>query len=201
MTSPSTHLHPRRRPASPTMTPASLLESFQGLSLHKGSTFHSPNLKKSELFNPFAHPSLPPAMPPRSATCPKELEDLLIGAGERRAADLLKRVDDAINRQSKLALGSILNEPEVLPVPRFMLDKTSFPADDKMHVRQQIEQDDHASDSGLGSSLADSEENFPPSTDKIDNRTYIIHQTMCIRLTHLAQNPRLVDLHAPAQLR
>ncbi|KAJ9627240.1 hypothetical protein H2203_003702 [Taxawa tesnikishii (nom. ined.)] len=155
------------------MTPASLLESFQGLSLHKGSTFHSPNLKKSELFNPFAHPSLPPAMPPRSATCPKELEDLLIGAGERRAADLLKRVDDAINRQSKLALGSILNEPEVLPVPRFMLDKTSFPADDKMHVRQQIEQDDHASDSGLGSSLADSEENFPlqPTKSTITRRS------------------------------
>ena len=152
----SNRCHPRRKPAAPAMTP-SLADSFQNLSLCKGSTFHSPTSNRSELFNPFTR-NLSPSLPHRSVTCPQTLEDLLIGAGERRAAELLSRVDEAIAKQS--ALSSILTEPEVLPVPRFMLEHTSLSEDsasNKQEALRESEQHRHASDSGIGSSVADSD--------------------------------------------
>jgi len=105
-------------------------------------------------------PSTTTSLPERSATCPKALEDLLIGAGERRAVKLLARVDAAYQKRTELT--SILNEPEVLPVPRFMIENATLPQDaalDKQSVLTEHEQHRHASDSGLGSSLADSELN------------------------------------------
>ncbi|KAL1590406.1 hypothetical protein WHR41_00930 [Cladosporium halotolerans] len=159
----STTLHPRRRPASPSMTP-SLLDSFQNMSIRKWDTFHVPHKHDKDLWDPLASSakkSTTPSMPARSTTCPKSLEDLLIGSGERRAADLLHRVDQAIATQSKLALGHVLSEPEVLPVPE---------ADDstctQMHVRQSSRHS-HSSDSGIGSSVA-SESGKCPTTDSPD---------------------------------
>lgn len=153
----STTLHPRRRPASPSMTP-SLLDSFQNMSIRKGDTFHVPHKHDKDLWDPLASSakkSTTPSMPARSTTCPKSLEDLLIGSGERRAADLLHRVDQAIATQSKLALGHVLSEPEVLPVPGAD-DSTST----QMHVRQSSRHS-HSSDSGIGSSVASESGKFP----------------------------------------
>lgn len=139
----STNMHPRRRPASPSVTP-SLLDCFQNMSIRKGDTFHVPHQHDQDLWDPLASDSKPksstPSMPARSTTCPQSLEDLLIGSGERRAADLLHRVDEAIATNSKLA--QVLSEPEVLPVP--ILDGS--------HSRQSSRS--RSPDSGIGSSIA-----------------------------------------------
>ena len=143
----STNMHPRRRPASPSVTP-SLLDCFQNMSIRKGDTFHVPHKHDQDLWDPLAteSKSTTPSMPARSTTCPQSLEDLLIGSGERRAVDLLHRVDEAIATQSNLAnLAHVLSEPEVLPVPT--LDAT--------RTRQSSRS--RSSDSGIGSSIAESE--------------------------------------------
>ncbi|KAI7625001.1 hypothetical protein KC346_g1942, partial [Hortaea werneckii] len=158
---PSVTIHPRRRPAedaSPSVT-SSLIDSFQNMSLRKGETFHNPTTseQKNDLWDPLEMNKKTPSMPGRSTTCPKSLEDLLIGAGERRAADLLARVDKAIETQSKLALGAALNDPEVLPVPSFMVEQTDA-------ARPRPHRHSHSSDSGMGSSVADSDVDAKSST-------------------------------------
>lgn len=132
----------------------SLIDSFQKMSIRKGDTFHSPS--KNELWDP-----LEPAQSrsiPRSTTCPKALEDLLIGAGERRVADMLARVDKAIETQSKLALGAALSDPDVLPLPSFQVDDASKPHGAAEKTRSRLHRNSHSSDSGIGSSVADSVE-------------------------------------------
>lgn len=128
------------------------------MSLRKGDTFHTPpTTKANELWDPLESRAQSPSMPGRSTTCPKSLEDLLIGAGERRAADLLARVDQAIATQSKLALGAVLNEPEVLPVPSFVLDQISIDEDAAAYkTPSRTHRYSHSSDSGIGSSVAGS---------------------------------------------
>lgn len=168
----SASAHPRRRPAKATnssVTP-SLIESFQNMSLRKGTTFHSPPSDKHDIFDPLASKVQSPFMPTRSTTCPRSLEDLLIGAGERRAADLLARVDKAIATQSALALGNVLNEPEVLPVPSFILDQTSLSEEQAVRrARTRYGRNhSHSSDSGLGSSVADSNES---KIEKVNHTT------------------------------
>lgn len=147
------------------MTP-SLIDSFQAMSLRKGDTFHNPpTSNKNAIWDPLESKTQSPSMPLRSTTCPKSLEDLLIGAGERRAAELLARVDKAIATQSKLALGHVLSEPEVLPVPSFMLDQTSLEEDAApQKTRTRVHRHSHSSDSGIGSSVAG-------STDSVDAKT------------------------------
>lgn len=95
-------------------------------------------------------------MPSRSATSPQSLEDLLIGSGERRIAQLLNNVDRAISVNSRLALGNVLSEPEVLPVPEFMVDNTTL--QEPQRPRNSNRHHSHTSDSGIGSSIADSSE-------------------------------------------
>lgn len=164
---PSVTVHPRRRPAedaSPSVT-SSLIDSFQNMSLRKGETFHNPTTseQKNDLWDPLEMNKKTPSMPGRSTTCPKSLEDLLIGAGERRAADLLARVDKAIETQSKLALGAALNDPEVLPVPNFMVEQTDTQRGDQI-LRPRPHRHSHSSDSGMGSSVADSDVDAKSST-------------------------------------
>lgn len=164
---PSVTVHPRRRPAedaSPSVT-SSLIDSFQNMSLRKGETFHNPTTseQKNDLWDPLEINKKTPSMPGRSTTCPKSLEDLLIGAGERRAADLLARVDKAIETQSKLALGAALNDPEVLPVPNFMVEQTDAQRGDQI-PRPRPHRHSHSSDSGMGSSVADSDVDAKSST-------------------------------------
>lgn len=152
----------RRRPARPTdskMTP-SLIDSFQNMSLRKGDTFHpqSATSNNNDFWDPL-EASAGPHMVARSSTCPKSLEDLLIGAGERRAVDLLARVDKAVATNSKLALGAVLTEPDVLPVPTFTVHDTSV---DEPPVKK-TRTNSHGSDSGIGSSIA-SDDAVPATT-------------------------------------
>ncbi|KAG9808196.1 hypothetical protein KCU98_g22205, partial [Aureobasidium melanogenum] len=147
-----TSSHPRRRQGSPSTT-AALIDSFAGLSIQKGTTFHSPSSNKSELFNPLD--AVARSMTTRSVTSPKALEDLLIGAGERRAADLLAKVDQVIaDNNSAAALGKLLSEPETLPHPRCVLDNSGLEG----IVQERRDSPNNAYDSGLGSSIADSDE-------------------------------------------
>lgn len=153
--------HPRRRPASPSTTPSSLVDAFQSMSLRKGDTLHGPSALASDLFSPFDSARTgSPSKPLRSTTCPMSLEDLLIGAGERRAADLLARVDKAIATQSKLAVAGALTEPEVLPVPTFTVDQTNVPEEAGLKTRTRSQRHSHSSDSGIGSSVAASNESI-----------------------------------------
>ncbi|PSK55789.1 Transcription factor IIIA [Elsinoe australis] len=143
----SSHNLPRRRPANPSID--TLSESMKSISLQKGSTFQVSPKQESEVLDPFLRGLSIPNLPNRSVTCPKALEDLLIGAGERRAVELLKRVDDAIAKNAQLS--SILSEPEVLPVPRFMVENASFP--DSSLSQSQRTRNQQDKDSGVGSSI------------------------------------------------
>jgi len=158
----SASAHPRRRPARPIaldVTP-SLIDSFQKMSIRKGDTFHTPS--KNDLWDPL-EPAQSPSIP-RSTTCPKALEDLLIGAGERRVAEMLARVDKAIEKQSKLALGAALSDPEVLPLPTFQVNDASTPHGAVEKTRSRLHRNSHSSDSGIGSSVADSVESVDAKT-------------------------------------
>ncbi|KAM0714841.1 hypothetical protein Q7P37_009305 [Cladosporium fusiforme] len=150
----SSNIHPRRRPATPSMTP-SLLDCFQNMSIRKGDTFHVPHKNDQDLWDPLAAKSksaTTPSMPSRSTTCPQSLEELLIGSGERRAADLIHRVDEAIKTNSSLALGHVLSEPEVLPVPTLDDDDDDDSTAKKASTHHSSRS--HSSDSGIGSSVA-----------------------------------------------
>ena len=107
---------------------------------------------QSDLWDPLEPRTV--SSPTRSATCPKALEDLLLGAGERRTAELLAKVDESAAIRSKLAISNILTEPDVLPVPTFVVNDVD--ADDKTQVH--ANRDSDASDSGIGSSVTQSEE-------------------------------------------
>ena len=160
-----TNVHPRRRPASPSVTP-SLLDCFQNMSIRKGDTFNVPHKHDQDLWDPLASNSkskgtATPSMPARSTTCPQSLEDLLIGSGERRAADLISRVDQAIAAQSKLALGNVLSEPAVLPVPT--LDST----------RSRQSSRSHSADSGIGSSIASESGKCATASEASLHSTYL----------------------------
>ena len=99
-------------------------------------------------------------MPPRATTCPKSLEDLLLGSGERRAAELLARVNKAVETQSRLALGNVLTEPEVLPIPTFTVHRVPEEGEGVRKNRTHS----HGSDSGIGSSIAGSDESASAKT-------------------------------------
>ncbi len=145
--------NPRRRPARATdasVTP-SLIDSFQTMSIRKGDTFHPTTYTAGNVFwDPLEATASSPQMAGRSTTCPKSLEDLLIGAGERRAVELLARVDKAVETNSKLALSAVLTEPEVLPVPTFAVHDTTV---EEQAIRKSRTHS-HSSDSGIGSSIA-----------------------------------------------
>lgn len=179
--------NPRRRPARATdlnMTP-SLIDSFQSMSLRKGDTFHpTSNTAENEFWDPLEARASSPLMPGRSTTCPKSLEDLLIGSGERRAAELLARVDKAVETNSKLALSAVLTDPEVLPIPTFTVHDTSV---DDNTVRK-TRTHSHGSDSGIGTSIASED---AASTVTATGERILKHPSFSSRLilTSLAASP------------
>ncbi|KAL1305712.1 hypothetical protein AAFC00_007299 [Neodothiora populina] len=153
---PPSFSHPRRRAASPSLNPDSLIDSLVNMSIRKGATFHTPTINDSDLLDPFESktttsapiaPAVLRSMTARSTTCPKELEDLLVGAGERRVVEFLAKVDEAVNNKSVEQLGSVLSEPDVLPVPDFLVEGASV----NSHPDHT---EDQAYDSGLGSSIS-----------------------------------------------
>jgi len=147
--------NPRRRPARAADDSSdSLVDCFQSMSIRKGDTFHPTTDagKSSSFWDPLEAKTKTPSMPERSSTSPQSLEDLLLGHGERRIADLLTRVDKAVAANSTNALKHVLSDPEVLPVP--VLTVTEPDATQKTRTRHHS----HSSDSGIGSSIADSTE-------------------------------------------
>nr|OQO26127.1 hypothetical protein B0A51_04521 [Rachicladosporium sp. CCFEE 5018] len=188
----STTAHPRRRPArssSPSLTP-SLIDCFQNMNIRKGDTFHVPHNIGKDVWDPLeSGSSTSPSMPGRSSTCPHSLEQLLIGSGERRVADLLARVDKAVATQSKLALGTFLSEPEVLPVPTFLVDNTNVQEGELIKTAERHHRHSHSSDSGIGSSVADSESLYStsPQTAFLDTEVGQDHMTSATSERGLSQ--------------
>lgn len=129
--------------------------STHNMSLRKSGTFSSPTNISSELCGlDNRH-----FMPKRSHT--DNLEELLNDAGVRRVANILERFDKTLAGHSSSALdASILHDPEVLPLPSFMLHHTTLNADpmdvDTKSVSVERSPHQHASDSGLGSSVSGS---------------------------------------------
>lgn len=158
----STQTHPRRRAfkaTSPQLTPL----STHNMSLRKSGTFSSPTNISSELCGlDNRH-----FMPKRSHT--DNLEELLNDAGVRRVANILERFDKTLAGHSSSTLGaSILHDPEVLPLPSFMLHHTTLNADpmdvDTKSVSVERSPHQHTSDSGLGSSVSGSKYGMTPFT-------------------------------------
>ncbi|TKA73316.1 hypothetical protein B0A49_03125 [Cryomyces minteri] len=146
--------------------------------LRKSSTFHTPSTASSESWDPIAHAEY---MPKRPSTCPKALEDLLIGAGQRRVANLLAKIDRTISGStSSLRAANILGDPEVLPLPSFMLQQTILAEPDVMDIDTfdadckptHEAETHHASDSGLGSSISGSLPSMAASSSSAVTRSY-----------------------------
>lgn len=169
--------NPRRRaaPRTPANDPSlapSLIDSLQNMSLRKGDTFHpQSNTSQSSFWDPLESRAGLPSMPSRSATSPQSLEDLLIGSGERRIAQLLDNVDRAISANSRVALGNVLSEPEVLPVPGFMVNNAT--AEEPPRTQSRSRHHSHTSDSGIGSSIADSSEAVPSTKGSARTGEYL----------------------------
>lgn len=146
--------HPRRRPIKGQVSPL----NTHGMTLRKSGTFSSPK----SLSTDFCDLENQPFMPRRSPTSTESLELLLQDSSVRRVANLLKDFDKKIagHRAASATGANILNDPEVLPVPSFVLDNatlgsTPMDIDSKPSVVEQSPHD-HASDSGLGSSIGGS---------------------------------------------
>lgn len=149
--------HPRRRPIKGQVSPL----STHAMSLRKSGTFSSPKSATDlcDLENSYF-------MPRRSPTSTERLEELLQDSIQdpsvRRVANLLKDFDKKIagHRAASAAHANILNDPEVLPVPSFVLDNATLDSepmdvDPKSSVVGQNPHE-HTSDSGLGSSISGS---------------------------------------------
>jgi len=151
MSSPQSH--PRRRAIK---SPAPTL-STHGMQLRKCGTFSSPKSDSSDICNLDNHFY----MPRRSPTSTDDLEELIQDSSVRRVANLLKDFDRKIagHTAGTRSSSSILNDPEVLPVPSFILDNAtldSTPMEVDPKPTLQRTSHDHASDSGLGSSISGS---------------------------------------------
>lgn len=156
--------------------------------LRKSSTFHSPTTPPAQDEDPIL--SIP-LLPRRSPTCPKALENA-VAAGERRVADLLGAVDRSLSGLDGFSTDSqkTLTPLEDCPVPRFVLDahiadsghmdvdKTPEanptvgpPADRKYNTSR----NHHRSDSGIGSSITDTEDIMLKDSPGIEQHTGIVH--------------------------
>lgn len=150
---PPQNSHPRRRPFKGNVSPL----STHGMRLRKSGTFSSPK----SLSNDICGLENQPFMPKRSPTSTESLEALLQDqhSSVSRVANLLRDFDQKLagHKAASASGASILNDPEVLPVPSFMLDSTSLddmPMDiDSKPTAAEHNPHEHASDSGLGSSI------------------------------------------------
>lgn len=142
--------HPRRRPFKGNGPPLNI----HAMQLRKAETFSSPKSLNSDVCG-LEHQAF---MPRRSPTSTESLEALLQDQhpSVSRVANLLKDFDEKLagHKASSASAVSILNDPEVLPVPSFMLDSTDMPMDlDPKPAAVERNPHEHASDSGLGSSI------------------------------------------------
>jgi hypothetical protein len=142
--------HPRRSPFKGNRSPLNL----HAMQLRKADTFSSPKSLSSDVCG-LENQAF---MPRRSPTSTESLEALLQDqhSSVSRVANLLKDFDEKLagHKASSASGASILNDPEVLPVPSFMLDSTDMPMDlDPKPAAVERNPHEHASDSGLGSSV------------------------------------------------
>ena len=156
MAAPSTN--PRRKALKstpPLVTPSTEIPSLTAMSLKKGDTFHSPTRLSSDLGDLSIASS-----PKRSYTSSQSLEELV--AGGQRVAEVIDRVTRTLSGFPSATTGAnLLKDPEVLPVPSFMLDRASLPPpdhNDAKCLKRRTRQADytHGSDSGIGSSIGGS---------------------------------------------
>ena len=150
-----------------------VLEDVQSITaslpLKKASTFHSPTTPPSHDYDPILNI---PSLPKRSPTCPKALEDA-VASGERRVAQFLGVVDRSLSGLEKFSSDSQATlRADELPVPRFMVDTHIVETDDMdidslpdhaasaspHHNHRRSVPKHHASDSGIGSTITDSED-------------------------------------------
>ncbi|CAN9396814.1 unnamed protein product [Alternaria alternata] len=208
--------HPRRRPLKGSASPL----STHGMQLRKSGTFSSPTHISSDICDVDKY-----FMPRRSPTSTERLEELVNDSIQdpsvRRVTNLLKDFEARVAGHKSAAAGSdLLNDPEVLPVPSFVLDSTSLdhtPMDiDPKPTAAQRSPHDHASDSGLGSSISGSkygkespqlpvlEENAPHSNiykDEIRTQRSSVRESIStsISSTHSAVTRSFSALGSPEE--
>jgi uncharacterized C2H2 Zn-finger protein len=146
--------HPRRRPLKGGAT-------THTMQLRKSGTFSSPTHISSDICDLNKH-----FMPRRSPTNTERLEQLVQESIQdpsvRRVTNLLNDIEAKIagRKTSATASNNILSDPEVFPVPSLFLDNAALdhtPMEiDSKPSAQQSSPHDHASDSGLGSSVSGS---------------------------------------------
>jgi len=156
-------------------------------SLKKSATFSSPKSPASE-DDPILSISL---LSRRSPTSPKDLEDA-VTAGEQRITALLGSVDRCLSGLETFSSESQETLcPDDHPVPRFMLGAHVSDVDhmdidnivDPSTPKPQERRKHHSSDSGIGSTVSDSEQS-PPQDDA--GKPYSPFQASTTRLrTHL----------------
>lgn len=162
--------HPRRRPLKGTASPL----STHGMQLRKSGTFCSPTHISSDICDLDRH-----FLPRRSPTNTERLEQLVQESIQdpsvRRVTSLLNDFEARIaGQKSSAAASNILSDPEVFPVPSLFLDNAALdhtPMDvDPKPSAPERSPHDHASDSGLGSSVSGSKYGMdsmqPPLSDE-----------------------------------
>jgi uncharacterized C2H2 Zn-finger protein len=134
------------------------------MSLRKSGTFSSPKSLSTDICSLENQPF----MPRRSPTSTECLEALVNEtANYRRVADILKDFDQKLagHKTASTSGVNILADPEVLPVPGFVLDSATIdttPMDiDSKPSAVERSPHEHASDSGLGSSIGGSKYGKP----------------------------------------
>jgi len=187
--------HPRRRPLKGSASPL----STHGMQLRKSGTFSSPTHISTDICEVDRY-----FMPRRSPTSTERLEELVNDSIQdpsvRRVTNLLKDFEARVAGHKSAAAGSdLLNDPEVLPVPSFVLDSTSLdhtPMDiDSKPTAVQRSPHDHASDSGLGSSVSGSK------YDDIRTQRLSVRESIStsISSTHSAVTRSFSALSAPEE--
>lgn len=137
------------------------------MQLRKSSTFASP---KSSSHDGCDLTDLLTHLPRRSPTSSEELESLIDDSNKHIVTalrDFEKNFSRSTRRRKSSCVGdSILNDRDVLPIPSFMLRNTTFDQMDidSKPVTEQHNTHEHASDSGLGSSVSGSENNSRSSS-------------------------------------
>ncbi|KAL8630104.1 hypothetical protein Q9189_004177 [Teloschistes chrysophthalmus] len=181
----SSHLNPRRRllsrdiPLLPLPHDHVFHEPPSPNSLKKSSTFHSPTTPPSQDDDPIVNI---PLLPRRSPTCPRELQ-VAFAAGEKRLQDLLGAVDRSLSGLETFSTDSqeTLRASD-LPVPRCVLDAQASDLDcmdvdaspeltSSPHAKPRPRHKyHHSSDSGIGSTITDSEDSLlkPYAANKHD---------------------------------
>lgn len=152
--------HPRRRP-----TTSSTTASTASPSLFKASTFASSHLPLASHDAPVIHV---PSLPSRSITCPKSIEEL-VASHEQRVTDVIDAFDRSFSGLVSTATAASKTLRDLLPISKFGRGPVDFLCssngadsgldlnDLKKHTVSSIDDSRHAVDSGIGSSLSESD--------------------------------------------